>query len=51
LVFQVRDNGIGIPAEHVTHIFDPFVQGDVSATLKFDGTGLGLAIARTLPTP
>lgn len=48
LLFQVKDNGIGMTAEQVTRIFDPFVQADDSTTRKFGGTGLGLAITRKL---
>lgn len=40
LIIQIADTGPGIPAEHLTHIFDPFF------TLKDEGTGLGLAICR-----
>ncbi|MCZ8282306.1 MAG: HAMP domain-containing sensor histidine kinase [Aquidulcibacter sp.] len=48
LLFQVKDNGIGMTAEQVTRIFEPFVQADDSTTRKFGGTGLGLAITRKL---
>lgn len=48
LRFIVADSGPGIPAEQIRHLFDPFAQGNTSATRPHGGTGLGLAIARQL---
>lgn len=45
---QVIDSGIGIPEEKQQHIFDAFVQSDVSDTRKFGGTGLGLSISKKI---
>jgi PAS domain S-box-containing protein len=44
---RVTDTGIGIPAEKLNTIFEPFVQVDASRHRR-EGTGLGLAISRDL---
>jgi signal transduction histidine kinase len=45
---EVIDTGIGIPAQHLDRIFDPFWQVEQSATRRYGGTGLGLGVARKL---
>jgi PAS domain S-box-containing protein len=44
----VADTGVGIPADQLERIFEPFVQVGRSLTNSTDGTGLGLAISRDL---
>src|SRR6185369_11005312 len=44
----IRDDGQGIAAEALPHIFDRFVQGQSSFTRSHGGLGLGLAIVRHL---
>ena len=48
LVVQVKDTGIGIPADQQERIFDEFTQVDGPIQRRVKGTGLGLPLARSL---
>jgi signal transduction histidine kinase len=47
-VFEVRDTGVGIAAEHRARIFEPFWQVAPALTRDGGGTGLGLAVVREI---
>jgi CheY-like chemotaxis protein len=50
IVMQVRDTGVGIDAEHLARIYDPFSPAARATAGRFGGTGLGLAITRRIVT-
>jgi signal transduction histidine kinase len=48
LRFEIRDTGIGIPANKLGGLFAAFTQVDASSTRRYGGAGLGLSIAKGL---
>jgi len=48
LGISVADTGIGISADQLSRLFQPFTQAETSTTRRFGGTGLGLSICRRL---
>ncbi|WP_214228923.1 PAS domain S-box protein [Pedobacter sp. B4-66] len=46
--FLVKDNGIGIPEDKLSYIFETFTQAKTDISRKYGGTGLGLAITKKL---
>lgn len=48
IIVSVTDNGIGIPAEDIPHLFQKFYRVDNSDTREIGGTGLGLYLCRRL---
>ncbi|QHI38598.1 Autoinducer 2 sensor kinase/phosphatase LuxQ [Kordia antarctica] len=48
ILFEIKDNGIGISKAMQENIFDSFSQGSVQINRKYGGTGLGLTIVKSL---
>jgi len=46
--FIVKDNGMGMSEEYLTHIFEPFSRAEDLRISKIQGTGLGMAIAQNI---
>ncbi len=48
ILFQICDNGIGVPEEQLGKVFDRFYRAEVSRSRERGGTGLGLTICRSI---
>jgi PAS domain S-box-containing protein len=45
---KVGDSGVGIPADRLEHVFEPFIQVESGQAARVEGTGLGLSISREM---
>jgi len=48
LIFEIKDNGVGIPEEQMGRVFEKFFRSDNASKYQTDGTGLGLYIAKNI---
>jgi signal transduction histidine kinase len=48
VAFAVTDTGVGIPAEHLDRVLQPFIQVDSSLIRRHEGTGLGLPLVKAM---
>jgi PAS domain S-box-containing protein len=48
IYFEIKDDGIGIPQDKLSYIFETFTQAKTDISRKYGGTGLGLAITKKL---
>jgi CheY-like chemotaxis protein len=46
--FEIKDSGIGMTADQVARIFEPFMQADEGITRRYGGTGLGIPISNNI---
>jgi CheY-like chemotaxis protein/nitrogen-specific signal transduction histidine kinase len=46
--FEVRDTGIGVSADKLPHLFEPYTQAEASTARKYGGSGLGLMICKQI---
>jgi signal transduction histidine kinase len=48
IIVEIRDDGIGVPAEHLPYLFEPFYRVDKSRSKKTGGYGLGLSLCKKI---
>ncbi len=48
LIFEITDNGVGIPQDQISRVFEKFFRSDNASKYQTDGTGLGLYIAKNI---
>ncbi len=48
LLFEVADSGVGIAADQLSRVFEPYQQAGADTARRYGGTGLGLSIVKTL---
>lgn len=48
IIFQIKDNGIGMTPEFLKHLFQPFERAEDNRLSKVSGTGLGMAITKNI---